>query len=144
MRTPASIHRHPLHPMLIPVPIGLWLFSFVCDLVRVFGGADPAWGTVAHYTMIGGIVGALVAAIPGFIDMLSLSGRPRQIAAAHMTINLTVVVLYVVNAWLRFRTASEMLVWLSLLSIALLAASGWLGGKMVYEHGVGVDLPGGR
>ncbi|TWG79065.1 hypothetical protein L602_000800001340 [Cupriavidus gilardii J11] len=64
MRTPASIHRHLLHPMLIPVPIRLWLFSFVCDLVRV--------------------------------------------------------------------------------PIALLAASGWLGGKMVYEHGVGVDLPGDR
>lgn len=144
MRTPASINRHPIHPMLIPLPIGLWLFSFVCDLIRVFGDTGPAWATVAHYTMIGGIVGALIAAVPGLIDLLSLSGRQRQIAVAHMAINLTVVVLYVVNAWLRFRTASETLVWLSLLAVVLLGASGWLGGKMVYEEGVGVDTAGPR
>ena len=32
MRTPASIAGHPIHPMLVPIPIGLWIFSFVCDL----------------------------------------------------------------------------------------------------------------
>ena len=30
MRTPASIARHPIHPMLVPIPIGLWIFSLVC------------------------------------------------------------------------------------------------------------------
>ncbi|MBY4899105.1 DUF2231 domain-containing protein [Cupriavidus sp. AU9028] len=142
MQTPASIRKHPIHPMLITLPIGLWLFSFVCDLVRVFGGTDPAWEVVARYTMAGGIVGALIAAVPGTIDMLSLSGRPRRIALMHMAINLAVVALYIVNLWLRLRQPSEMLVWLSLASIALLGASGWLGGKMVYEHAVGVDTRG--
>lgn len=142
MQTPASIQKHPLHPMLIPLPIGLWLFSFVCDLVRVFGGTDPAWEVVARYTMVGGIVGALIAAVPGFIDMMSLAGQPRRIAVMHMAINLTVVVLYAINAWLRFDNPSDLLVWLSLVSIVLLGASGWLGGKMVYEHAVGVDTEG--
>jgi uncharacterized membrane protein len=141
MITPASVRKHPIHPMLIPLPIGLWLFSFVCDLVRVFGGTDPAWEVVALYTMVGGIVGAVVAAVPGLIDLLSLTGHLRQIALRHMAINLTVVVLYIINAWLRVDRPDGWLVWLSLLAIALLGASGWLGGKMVYEHAVGVDTP---
>src|SRR5688572_15246018 len=62
--------------MLVPMPIGLWIFSFVCDHVRVGGSANPAWTTVALYCIGGGIVGALLAARPGLIDFLSLPARP--------------------------------------------------------------------
>lgn len=34
MRTPAQIAGHPIHPMLVPIPSGLWLFSFACDAIR--------------------------------------------------------------------------------------------------------------
>src|SRR5207248_7202313 len=47
MQTPASIARHPIHPMLVPIPIGLWIFSFVCDLVHAFGAQGDAWTTLA-------------------------------------------------------------------------------------------------
>lgn len=141
MRTPASIAGHPIHPMLVAIPIGLWIFSLVCDLARVAGSADPAWGTVAFYTMAGGIAGALLAALPGFVDLLSLPPRPRKTAIAHMLINLTVVALYAVNLWLRWSNPVdlELPFWLSLVGIALLTISGWLGGKMVYVLGVAVD-----
>jgi uncharacterized membrane protein len=143
MRTPASIARHPIHPMLVPIPIGLWLFSLVADLIHAGGSANPAWTTVAFYCMGGGIVGALAAALPGLIDLLSLPPGPRKTAIMHMTINLTVVVLYVINFWMRMSAPESpgKLVWLSLLSIGLLTVSGWLGGKMVYEHGIAVDTP---
>jgi uncharacterized membrane protein len=104
MRTPASIAGHPIHPMLVPIPIGLWIFSLACDLIHAGGATSPAWTTVALYTMGGGIVGALAAAVPGLIDLLSLPPGPRRTALTHMTINLTVVVLYVINFWLRLRT----------------------------------------
>jgi uncharacterized membrane protein len=71
MASPASVAKHPLHPMLVAFPIGLWVFSLVCDIVRLFGGA-PVWSTLALYTIGGGIAGALLAAIPGFIDYLSI------------------------------------------------------------------------
>jgi len=144
MRTPASVARHPIHPMLVPLPIGLWIFSFVCDLVFAFGSGAPVWKTVALYTMVGGIVGALLAALPGLIDLLSLPPGLRTTAIIHMSINLTIVVLFVINAWLRIRagdagnTATGP-VWLSLIAILMLAVSGWLGGKLVYESGVAVD-----
>jgi uncharacterized membrane protein len=141
MRTPANIARHPIHPMLVPIPIGLWIFSLVCDLVYVSEKFAGVWPTVALYTMIGGIVGALLAAVPGLIDLLSLPAEPRRIAILHMVINLTVVVLYVVNVWLRLSAPEDLKgpIWLSVVAIGLLMISGWLGGKMVYEYGVAVD-----
>ena len=47
MRTPASIFKHPIHPMLIVFPIGLWIFSLACDLIRLTGASGDAWSTVA-------------------------------------------------------------------------------------------------
>jgi uncharacterized membrane protein len=139
MKTPASIAGHPIHPMLVAIPIGLWIFSLVCDLVRVFGASSEAWQVVALYTLAGGIVGALLAAVPGFIDMLSVPWPVKRTALIHMAINLTVVALYAVNLWLRLSGVEHSTaVWLSLVGIALLVVSGWLGGKMVYEEGVGV------
>ena len=62
MRTPTNIARHPIHPMLVTIPIGLWVFSFACDIVALFV-ADPAtWKTVALYAMCGGIIGVSSAA----------------------------------------------------------------------------------
>jgi uncharacterized membrane protein len=144
MRTPANIAGHPIHPMLVPIPIGLWVFSLVCDLIHAGGSSNPAWSTVALYTMGGGIVGALLAAVPGLIDLLSLPPGPRKTAIAHMAINLTVVVLYIINFWMRNKAAGDTpgtAVWLSVIAIGLLVISGWLGGKMVYVLGIAVDTP---
>jgi uncharacterized membrane protein len=143
MRTPASIAGHPIHPMVVPIPIGLWVFSLVCDLVQAAGSTNPAWSTVALYTMGGGIVGALLAAVPGLIDLLSLPPGPRRTALTHMAINLGVVALYVINFWMRPAAPERPgnLIWLSVIAIGLLVISGWLGGKMVYVHGIAVDTP---
>jgi uncharacterized membrane protein len=143
MRTPASIAGHPIHPMLVPIPIGLWIFSLVCDLIQAAGSSNPAWSTVALYAMGGGVVGALLAAVPGLIDLLSLPPGPRKTALAHMAINLTVVVLYIINFWMRLNSPDKggTVVWLSVIAIGLLVVSGWLGGKMVYVYGIAVDTP---
>ena len=145
MRTPASIAGHPIHPMLVPIAIGGFLLSFVFDIVCLATGALDPWSTVAYYTMIGGIVGALAAAIFGFTDMLSLpQGYTKKVALTHMGINLAVVALYLCNAWLRHDThsVSGTPFVLSLVAIVMLVVSGWLGGKMVYEAGVGVATEG--
>jgi uncharacterized membrane protein len=142
MRTPANIAGHPIHPMLVTIPIGLWIFSLVTDLVALRSADSETWSTVAYYALIGGIVGALAAALPGLIDLLSLHDRAiKKTAVVHMSINLFVVALYVVNAWLRHAqdvTVGGTPLLLSVVAIALLVVSGWLGGKMVYLAGVGV------
>jgi uncharacterized membrane protein len=130
--------------MLITIPIGLWVFSFVCDLVVYFSDGSEAgvlWFMIGYWTMAGGLVGALLAAIPGLIDLLSLTDRRiRNIATTHMSINLAVVVLYAINLWMRSAEPPDFLVGmgLSVIGIMLLLVSGWLGGEMVHVHGVGV------
>lgn len=143
MRTPASIAKHPIHPMLVNFPIGLWVFSLVCDLIGL-GVAGPAvWSTVAFYSMVGGFIGALAAAVPGFIDLLYYKGGAplvKKIALTHMTINLSVVVLYAVNIGLRIGGVSTMVpIILSIIGVCAIAVSGWLGGQMVHVYGVGVE-----
>jgi uncharacterized membrane protein len=143
MRTPASVAKHPIHPMLVPIPIGLWIFSFVCDLTFVLGSGVSLWFTLSFWTMIGGLVGALLAAVPGFIDMLSLSAQPKRLALTHMALNATIILLYAINIGTRIQGASiagAPLI-LSVAGIGLLAVSGWLGGQMVYVHRVGVQEP---
>lgn len=145
MRTPANIGGHPIHPMLVPIAIGGFLLSFAFDIACWISGAAPpnTWTTTAYYTMLGGIVGALVAAIFGLIDLLSLPPGPiKSTGIKHMSLNLLIVVLYVVNAWMRHAHPDDLKVpmMLSVIAILLLLVSGWLGGKLVYEGGVGVDV----
>lgn len=137
MRTPASIAGHPIHPMLVPLPIGMWVLSLACDIIAAYAADPTNWKIVALYAMVGGIIGALLAAIFGLVDLLSLPAAIRRTALAHMGINLTVVVLFVIDAWLRVSGSDP--VWLSVIAILLLLVSGWLGGKMVYRLGVAVD-----
>ena len=54
MRTSASIYKHPIHPMLVVFPIGLWIFLLACDLIRLAGASPEIWSTVALITMVGG------------------------------------------------------------------------------------------
>ena len=79
----AKIMGHPIHPMLVVFPIGLYIISFVFDLVYLSAG-DPFWFRMAYWTMLGGLVGNVAAAIPGFLDYLTLPPKTeaRQIANA--------------------------------------------------------------
>ena len=141
MRTPASVAKHPIHPMLVPIPIGCWILSLACDLAFVFGAGASHWATVSFWAMLAGLLGAIVAAAPGIIDMLSLTGAPKKLALTHMTLNILIVLLYAMNFGMRVNSGAILGLPLafSIIAIALLAASGWLGGHMVYVHRVAVD-----
>lgn len=144
MGSPASIRNHPIHPMLVAFPIALWIFSLVCDVIYHAGSNNVFWKGVAFYTMVAGVVGALLAAVPGFIDYLSLRDRRvKRIATTHMTLNLIVVALFLFNLGIRYNASPEnefFGVVLSVIAIAILAVSGWLGGSLVYVHGVAVEV----
>jgi uncharacterized membrane protein len=140
MPTPASIRKHPIHPMLVGIPIGLWVFAVVADVVHMVRGG-PAWKEVAQYCIGGGIVGALVAAVPGLVDLTSISaGKVRKAALTHMTVNLIAVGLFGLSLWLR--TTDPLGGWAAAISgvgLLLLGLGGWLGGELVFVHGMGVE-----
>jgi uncharacterized membrane protein len=143
METRASIRHHPIHPMLIVFPIALWIGSLVCDGIYHAGSGNFFWKDMAFYLMAGGVIGALAAAVPGFIDYLGLKERTaKRLATMHMVLNLLVVAIFVFNLGLRLEGASqrEMLgVSLSVFGIGVLGVSGWLGGHLVYVKRVGVS-----
>jgi uncharacterized membrane protein len=141
MASPASIKKHPIHPMLVALPIGLWVFALICDVMRAAGG-NSAWQTVATYCIAAGIVGALVAAVPGLIDYFSIDeAEMKRIANLHLVVNLGAVVIFALNLWLRLRMSPESYLPLALSVVGVLAigVGGWLGGEMVYVKGMAVE-----
>lgn len=141
MSTRASVHRHPIHPMLIVFPLGLWVFAVVCYLIYLLSSV-PVWRTVALYSMGGGIIGAALAAIPGLIDFLTLVKSPVQtIALSHMISNVVALTIFIIAFALAvFGSATSVVPFiLSLFGLLAVATGGWLGGSLVYEHGVGVE-----
>jgi len=128
--------------MLVALPIGLWIFSLVSDVIYVMGWGPPVWNDVAFYAMAGGIVGALLAALPGLVDLVSLEDpKVKKIGIIHMVLNLAIVGMFAVNLWLRLSSVpgARMPIMLSVVAVVALAVSGWLGGEMVYVHGVSVE-----
>src|SRR6476469_2146304 len=86
MRSKATLLGHPVHPMLIPFPIAFLTGAVGFDAAGWLGDA-PAWWTTGGYLGCAGIVTALLAAVPGFVDYLytvppKSSGKER--ATKHM------------------------------------------------------------
>jgi uncharacterized membrane protein len=140
--TPASVAKHPIHPMLVVLPIGLWIAALAFDIVHALSDG-PVWRTLAFWNIAAGIIGALLAAVPGFVDYFDLEGRARRIATFHMVLNLGAVALFAVNWYIRTRVGPDS--WwplaLSVIGVVGIGISGWLGGELVYAERVGVEEP---
>ncbi|MGZ3707741.1 MAG: DUF2231 domain-containing protein [Bdellovibrionota bacterium] len=132
--------RHPLHPLLVHLPVGLWICSLIMDIVFLTSGS-ASWATASFYTMGIGLAGVVLAVPAGLADYLDIPSntRVKQIATTHMLMNFGVFALYVANLILRMGsqivTGPELLI--SLASVALLGVSGYFGGLLVYQYGIG-------
>jgi uncharacterized membrane protein len=139
MSTRVTVAGHPIHPMLVTLPIGLWVFSLICDFVFVYTG-DTRWAVTAYFTLGGGIVGALLAAVPGLLDLLGLhEPRASRIGMFHLVLNLAIVAAQAANFWLRMQDdgiAEVLPRAISIVAVATLIVSGWLGGHLVHVLGV--------
>jgi uncharacterized membrane protein len=137
----ATIAGHPLHPMLVAVPIGCFIGALTCDIILAFTH-DPFWPAISVVLIGFGIVGALVAALFGFIDYFSapVSAPAKSTATYHMIVNLVAVVVFVAAFFLRRAdNLSTAGISLTVLGVVILGAGGWLGGHLSYHFGIGVD-----
>jgi uncharacterized membrane protein len=145
MRSKAAIAGHPIHPMLVPLPIGAFFLALVGDLVHL-SGRDAFWYHLSFVAIGIGVVTALLAAVFGLIDLVGvpMDRITRRIGITHAVLNVTVVVLYTVSWWIRrddralgtpsFTPAFG----IAVLAFLLLGVSGWLGGELSFRHRVGV------
>lgn len=134
---------HPLHPVLITLPLGLLSASLFFDFkAKLQHKSDDA--KIARALIGGGILTGLLAAAVGLIDYRAIPNgtRAKQIGLTHAVGNVLMLSLFGLS-WLKRRpdetAPATSAVVLSLLGAALSGLTGWLGGELVYRLGVGVD-----
>ena len=144
MKSRVTIAGHPVHPMLIPFPLALWATSFVVDILFYFF-RHPTLVVISKFMLAAGCIGALAAAIPGFIDWLAIpNGEVKKAANWHARLNVIALIVFAVSFFLRLGNYSQFVgrrltipFLLSLVGVILITISGWLGGELVFRYGVG-------
>ena len=113
------------------------------DLIFQFGWGATVWKDVAFYTLGGGILGALLAAVPGPIDFLSITeAKARRAGVTHLVANIIALVLFGVSFWLRWTdTVGFLPAAISIFGLAALSVAGWFGGELVFVYSMGVKPP---
>jgi uncharacterized membrane protein len=140
---PVKLLGHPIHQMLIVMPLGMLSGAVVFDIIAMVTGS-PQMATVAFYTMAVGIISGLLAAPFGFLDWLGIPAgtRAKSVGAVHGLGNVAVVLLFAASWFLRQpdpAVPSTLSLALSFAGFALALVTGWLGGELVDRLGVGVD-----
>lgn len=138
--------KHPLHPILVHIPTGLWPSALLFDILANLGVGGNAMVQTSFYCIAFGLVAALGAVPTGLADWWDIKpGKPaRSMGLYHMTLNLAVTTLQIINLLLRLgdlttaTTVPILPLVLSLLSTLLLFVSGYLGGRMVYDQGISI------
>jgi uncharacterized membrane protein/nitrite reductase/ring-hydroxylating ferredoxin subunit len=139
--------RSPLHPALVHLPIALFPISLLFDAATwLVDGGDVWLVRAAFWTLVAGVVTGLVAAAVGMVDYTDIrDDHPaKKTATAHLVLNVVALAVFALGAGLRYgsldlmaRTPGLPLV-ASLVGLALVTYSGYLGGHLVYSDGVGV------
>ena len=144
LRATVTIKGHPLHPLLVTIPVGLFVAALVSDIAFVTDGSH-GWAVASRWLLGGGLAGALLAALAGFADFAG-NARIREFRDAwlHLFANLTMVLIQGVNLILRLpdaEVAGSIGIVLSAAAVLILLFSGWKGGELVFRHGVGQTGP---
>lgn len=148
MHAKATIAGHPIHPMLIAIPVAFYTATLVAFIVYASNGEMAAFrfGVVCN---IIGAAGAILAAIPGFVDWafgIPTGTRAKRDGLIHLGLNVMALVLFIVNAayqgarWNAALPDAISAIVLSGIGVLLTAAAGSLGWILVQTHHVGVHL----
>ena len=144
MESRTKLLGHPIHPVLIVLPLGLFISAVIFDALFLARGL-PVFAMASYWNIALGVVGGLLAALFGLIDWLAIptATRAKRIGLLHGLVNVTVVAIFA-SAWLMrrgtFDLAPDMRVFLlEVAGLLLGTVGGWLGGELVDRLGVGVD-----
>ena len=140
---------HPAHPPLTDATIGMFVLAGGLGVIGAIGWIASAAGAAMWLALIGGLIVAAPTAVTGFADWLRIDwGTPMwRTATLHLTAMVTAVALFAVAAWLQhagYRDGSVTTggLVLTLLGVGALTTGGWLGGAIVFVHGMRVEQGG--
>jgi uncharacterized membrane protein len=130
--------------MLSDVPVAMLGSALLWDVVALVRG-EGIWWTIGFWNVALGLAGAAVAAAAGFVDFVSIDEKSpaARTARFHMYAALGTVALYIGSLVARgapgepadWRLAATLT--LDATGVVLLGLAGWLGGHLVFHHGVG-------
>ena len=144
----AKVAGHPLHPMLVAFPVAFYAGAFVSFIVYAVGG-NPFWFRVGYVSNVAGVIMALAAAVPGFVDWYSgipEGTRAKKDGLVHMTLNVSALLLFAINifasngGWDSSQPNATAAILLTLLGVGCTVAAGWFGWTLVQTHHVGVQM----
>jgi uncharacterized membrane protein len=141
-RSTAEIAGHPLHAMLVPIPIACFVGTLATDIAYA-ETANMQWANMSAWMLTIGLIFALFAVTAGLIDFAG-DRRIRDLRAVwiHAGGNAIALVLAIINVFIHSRDAYTSVVptglILSALTVAILVVTGWMGWELVYRHRVGV------
>lgn len=141
----AAVAGHPLHPALVPLPIGAFVGALASDLAYAATG-DAFFARASRLLTGAAVVTGLASGALGAIDFLGRSRvRSHTAAWVHAGGNLAALGIGAASLALRARsTADEKAqvlpagLALSVAAGAVLLVTGWLGGELSYRHRIGV------
>lgn len=128
---------HPLHPVVIALPVGAWCVSGWYD-VRSAASGDPRDEHAADGALAIGVVGAVAAAVTGLVQYLDADGAVRRETAVHAALNNAALGLYLASYAMRKRGRRPLGRKLSAIGLGIVGVSGYLGGDIAFRYGVGV------
>ncbi|RUO31478.1 hypothetical protein CWE12_00290 [Aliidiomarina sedimenti] len=141
----ATLRGHPVHPVLIHFPIAALVMLLGTDIAYVWT-EDYFWARAGLWlAAIGTGFGAL-SGVAGAIDLFTVGPIRRLVTAwAHGILAVMLLSLAAFNLMLRWGDDPSALImpwglYISGLTALLINATGVLGGHLVYEYGVGVDI----
>lgn len=153
MKSNVTLFKHPVHPILVLIPVGAWVSSLVLDIACLATG-NGFWFAASFWLIVIGVWGAIIAAIAGLWDLFTLpmTDEPKKTGLRHMVTVLIVTAIYIVNSAVirvpAMASATQVpgltqstIAWafgLNVMAVVLLAVAGWLGGELVYRYGVAV------
>lgn len=134
---------HPLHSVLTDVPIGAWTAALVFDGLEMMSSSNN-FATAADTSVAIGIAGALGAAVTGLTDWQDADAPARRLGMIHGILNLSGTALFTASLISRRRNSRRLGRILAALGYGVMTTAARLGGKMVFEHRVGVDRTAGQ
>jgi len=147
MLSKARIGSHPLHPMLVAIPITAYLATFAA-LVGLAVTRDPFWFRVSLWANMVGVVGALLAAVPGAVDLLTVVPRgtvARRTGTIHAIANVVALLCFSINLVFlsgAFGDGTPLNLTAALIltgaGVMVTFLAGFFGWEMVQRHHVGV------
>jgi len=136
---------HPLHPPLTDATIGIYTFATAAAVLSRLGVSDHNMATAWWLALVTGLVVSAPTALAGFVDWLDIStGTPLwRTATIHLSVMLTATIVFAITAgaghadYVDGAIGGASLI-LTLVGFGLLTIGGWLGGAIVFVHGMRV------